>query len=121
MPPDSEERRVERRLRTTRLHSRPVTDVLVLSGIGAVLVVLLGTAELRALLPRSAHELLTLAAAGVGAGSAVLALFASRLVDDRRPAWIAAALVLYSGVVLPWSTVAAAKVGGAQRPPMLLV
>jgi len=109
------------RLLDARLHYRPVADVLVLGGMAAVLAVLLKTEVVRALLPPSANDLLTLAAAGAGAGSAILALFASRVLDDRRMAWIAAALVLYSGVVLPWSTTDAAKVGGAQRPSLLVV
>ncbi|WP_214406547.1 sensor histidine kinase [Pseudonocardia lacus] len=109
------------RLRGRRLHYRPVSDVLVVSGVGAVVAVLMQTEFVGDVLPRSAHDLLTFAAAGTGAGSAVLALFASRVLDDRRMAWIAAALVLYCAVVLPWSTLEEAKTGGAQRSPMLLV
>jgi two-component system OmpR family sensor kinase len=108
-------------LLNARLHYRPVADVLVLGAIAGVIAVLLRTEVVRALLPQSAHETLTLAAVGAGAGSAILALFASRVLDDPRMAWVAAALVLYSGVVLPWSTTDAAKLGGSQRPSMLLV
>jgi two-component system, OmpR family, sensor kinase len=109
------------RRRDPGLHHRPVADALALGGAGAVLAVLLGAEQARALLPPSAHELLTLAAAGIGVGSAVLAVLASRLLDDRRTAWIAAALVLYSAVVLPWSTLESARGDGPHRGPVLVV
>lgn len=99
---------------------RPVTDVLVLAGTGAVVAVLLRAERVHAELPPVTLDLLTLGAAGVGAGAAILAAVAAHLLDDLRPAWIAAALVLYCAVVLPWSTVLATQPGGTQRAPLLI-
>jgi two-component system, OmpR family, sensor kinase len=73
----------------------------------AAIGVLLSSANASGLVPAgAAHLLLTLAAAAVGAAAAILAVVASRLLGDRRPAWIAAALVLYCVILLPWTTVA---------------
>ncbi len=99
---------------------RPLLDVLVLAGLGAVVGVALAAGPVRAALPPATHDLLTLTAAGVGAGAAMLAVVAARLLEDVRAAWVAAALVLYSAVVLPWSTVLATQPGGAQRAPLLV-
>ncbi len=54
-----------------------------------------------ALDPVVAAQILTLAAAAVGAGAALLGAFAARLTGDPRPRWVAAALALYAVVVLP--------------------
>jgi two-component system, OmpR family, sensor kinase len=92
------------RLRRARFTSRLGIDL------GALLVLCAGVAVL-ASSPRivewvhqeSASDILTLVAAGVGAATAILALVGSRLLGEARLAWLAAALVLYCAVVLPWS------------------
>lgn len=110
------------RLGRSRRPYRPLADVLVLAGLGAVVATLLTTARLQPVLPAApTHELLTLCAAGVGTGAAILGVVAARLLDDHRPAWIAAALVLYSAVVLPLSAAGTAQAGGPHRSSMLVV
>ncbi len=66
--------------------------------------------------------LLTLTAAAVGAAAAILAVVASRLLGDRRPAWIAAALLLFCVILLPWTAVApAAALALPERLARLIV
>jgi two-component system OmpR family sensor kinase len=106
----------------SRVRYRPIADVLALAGVAAVVAALLATERLQWVLPPvPTHGVLTLAAAGVGAGSALLGAIAARLLDDQRTAWISAALVLYSAVVLPLSASGTAVPGGPYRAPMLVV
>jgi two-component system OmpR family sensor kinase len=101
---------------------RPIADVLVLAGVGAVVSALLGSDRLAPVLPPApTHGLLTLAAAGTGAGSAIMGVIAARVLEDKRTAWVAAALVLYSAVVLPLSATATTPPGGPYRAPMLVI
>jgi two-component system OmpR family sensor kinase len=111
---------VEPRLPRSYPSYRPIADVLVVGAVAGVVGVGLHAEPVRASLPASALDLLTLSAAGIGTGSAILAILAARLLDDVRPAWVAAALALYSVVVLPWSTVLATQAGGPQRAPLLV-
>ena len=64
--------------------------------------------------------MLTVAAAAAGAAAAILAGVAARLTGDPRPSWIAAALVLYCLIVLPWSTVAAVELDVVHRASRLV-
>jgi two-component system OmpR family sensor kinase len=106
----------------SRVPYRPLADVLVLTAASAVVSALLATDRLQGVLPPApTHGLLTLAAAGVGAGSALVGVIAARVLDDQRTAWIAAALVLYSVVVLPLSAAGTAVPGGPYRAPMLII
>jgi two-component system OmpR family sensor kinase len=59
------------------------------------------------------QDILTLVAAGIGVGAAILAFVGSRVLTDPRPAWLSAALTMYCLVVLPWSVSAFA----AQQTP----
>jgi two-component system OmpR family sensor kinase len=68
----------------------------------------------------AAFRVLTLAAAAAGAAAAILAGLAARLTGDPRPSWIAAALVLYCLIVLPWSTVAAVELDVVHRASRLV-
>jgi two-component system, OmpR family, sensor kinase len=65
-------------------------------------------------------RVLTLAAAAAGAAAAILAGVAARLTGDPRPSWIAAALVLYCLIVLPWGTVAAVELDVVHRASRLV-
>jgi two-component system OmpR family sensor kinase len=97
-------------------------DVLVVAGLCGVTAVFLGSAVARATLPVGpTHQLLTLVAAAVGAGAAILAVVVSRLLDEPRASWVAAALVLYCVVVLPWTTVAPADLDLGQRAARLVL
>ncbi|SDH04265.1 sensor histidine kinase [Pseudonocardia oroxyli] len=64
-------------------------------------------------------DLLTLVAAGVGAATAILALIGSRVLGEARLAWLAAALVLYCVVVLPWTALGTAESTAARVSRML--
>ncbi|MCY7342805.1 MAG: HAMP domain-containing histidine kinase [Pseudonocardia sp.] len=91
---------------SVRWPMRNFGDVLAVAGASAVLVVVLGAEPLRSALPVVAgHQILTSTAAATGAAAAILAVVASRLFGDPRPAWTAAALVLFLIVVLPWATI----------------
>ena len=82
-------------------------EVLVIAALCALVGLLLSEGRLPwTVSAGTAHLLLTLAAAAVGAGSAILAVIASRLLADPAPGWIAAALVVYCVILLPWATVA---------------
>jgi two-component system OmpR family sensor kinase len=67
-----------------------------------------------ALDPALAAQVLTLAAAAVAAGAAVLGALVARLDADPRPRWFAAGLAVYAVVVLPAAALpgAAADVAG---------
>jgi two-component system, OmpR family, sensor kinase len=84
-----------------------ITDVVGACAAFVLIVVVLSSAVVRAAIPpEPAFTVLTLAAAAAGAAGAILAGIVARLTGDPRPSWIAAALVLYCLVVLPWTTVA---------------
>jgi len=103
-----------------RRRYRVAADVLVVAGACSVVGVLFG-AVLRSTLPAGpTHQLLTLVAAAVGAGAAILAVVASRLLDEPRMAWVASALVLYCAVVLPWTTAVPTDLDLAQRASRLV-
>lgn len=108
------------RRRVLRWSSRLLVDVLVVGALCAVVGVLLNADTVLAALPGPAtFDILTLIAAAVGAGSAILAVVASRLLGDPRLSWVASALVLYCVVVLPWTTVVVAEVDLAHRASRL--
>lgn len=65
-------------------------------------------------------RVLTIAAAAAGAAAAILAGVAARLTGDPRPSWIAAALVLYCLIVLPWGTVTAVELDVVHRASRLV-
>jgi two-component system OmpR family sensor kinase len=96
-------------------------DVLVVAALCGVTTVFLGSAVAQEVLPVGpTHQLLTLAAAAVGAGAAILAEIVSRLLDEPRMSWAAAALVLYCAVVLPWMAVVPAELDLGQRAARLV-
>ncbi len=79
-------------------------DVAAVATAFVVILAALNAAPVRAALDVPAtFSILTLTAAATGAAAALLGVLASRLTGEPRPAWIAAALVLYCIVVLPWS------------------
>jgi two-component system, OmpR family, sensor kinase len=101
--------------------SRLFADVLVVAALCAVTSVLLRADAVLAVLPvQATSDVLTLSAAAVGAGSAILAVVGSRLLGEARLAWVAAALVLYCAIVLPWAALAAADLDVAHRASRLL-
>ena len=85
-----------------------------------VIAVLNGRPVRAALQVDATFRVLTLAAAAAGAAAAILAGVAARLTGDPRPSWIAAALVLYCLIVLPWSTVAAVELDVVHRASRLV-
>jgi two-component system OmpR family sensor kinase len=86
-----------------------------------VVAVLLSATVVRdALALAAAQEVLTLMAAAVGAASAILTVVASRMLGEPRLAWVAAALVLYCAVVLPWTTAAPTEFDLSQRASRLV-
>jgi len=107
--------------RALRWSSRLLVDILIVAALCLVVGVLLKADTVLAALPGQAtFEILTLTAAAVGAGSAILALVASRLIDEPRLAWISSALVLYCVIVLPWTTMAATDMDIAHRASRLV-
>ncbi|MFR9805594.1 sensor histidine kinase [Pseudonocardia sp. RS010] len=91
------------RLRRARFTSRLAVDVGVLLALCAGVAALVGSPQVVEWLQQeTAADILTLVGAGIGAAAAILALVASRLLGEARLAWLAAALVLYDLVVLPW-------------------
>lgn len=97
------------RLRRARFTARLAIDVGALLAVCAGVGLLAGSPRVLELLHReTVADILTLAGAGVGAAAAILALVAARLLDEARLAWLAAALVLYCLVVLPWGVTAPA-------------
>ncbi|MHA6794917.1 sensor histidine kinase [Pseudonocardia bannensis] len=100
---------------------RRVADVLVTAGVCAVVAVLVASpAVIHSDAVALTGQILTISAAAVGAGAAILAVVASRLLGDPRPAWLASALVLYCVIVLPWSTVAPVDFDLAHRASRLV-
>ncbi|WP_344420693.1 HAMP domain-containing sensor histidine kinase [Pseudonocardia ailaonensis] len=97
------------RLQRARFTSRLTVDLCAIAALCAGVVVLASTPRILDWLHReTASDVLTIAAAGVGAAAAILALVGSRVLGDARLAWLAAALVLYCAVVLPWGVTAPA-------------
>lgn len=87
--------------------SRLVADSVVIVALCAVVVGVSGSHQLgRALPDPISGQVLTLVAAAVAAGAAILGALASRLLGDPRPRWIAAALAVYAVVVLPATALA---------------
>jgi len=92
------------RLRRARFASRLWGDLGALAALCAGVVVLTSSPQILDWIAReSAVDVVTLVAAGVGAATAILAFVGSRLLGEARLAWLAAALVLYCAIVLPWS------------------
>ena len=110
------------RLRRARFTSRLAVDVGALLALCAGVVVLASSPRvLEWLHEETTSDIVTLVAAGVGAAAAILALVASRLLNEARLAWLAAALVLYCLVVLPWGVSApAGTVSSATQVSRLL-
>ncbi|GAA4556673.1 HAMP domain-containing sensor histidine kinase [Pseudonocardia xishanensis] len=109
------------RLRRARFTSRLAVDVGVLAALCAGVVVLASSPRLLDWLNQErAVDILTLVAAGVGAATAISALVGSRVLGDTRLAWLAAALVLYCAVVLPWTVGSTADPQSAERVSRLL-
>ena len=84
----------------------PIADIVGVAVACVLVTVVLGAAALQV---DATFRILTIAAAAAGAAAAILAGVAARLTGDPRPSWIAAALVLYCLIVLPWSTVVAGR------------
>ncbi|WP_141566555.1 HAMP domain-containing sensor histidine kinase [Pseudonocardia sp. N23] len=93
-----------------RFPARLAVDVLaaavVCVGAGVMLARGLVSGPVSTVDPALAIATLTVAAAAVGAGSAILSVVVGRLFGDLRMAWLAPALVLYCVVVLPWTAAA---------------
>lgn len=112
--------------RATRAHLRPTLEALAVAGLSALVGVLLSAdgpdfAVVGEALPLPAtRQLLTLTGAAAGTGAAILAVVTSRLLGDRGPVWIAAALVLHCLIVLPWSAIASDAVDPGQRASWLV-
>jgi two-component system OmpR family sensor kinase len=101
--------------------SRLLADALIIAALCAVVAVLFEADTVLAALPaQPANDVLTLSAAAVGAGCAILAVVASRLMGEPKLAWVAAALVLYCAIVLPWATLAAGDLDIAHRASRLV-
>ncbi len=80
----------------------PVVEVVVAAAAVVVVVALAGAPRLGgALDPAATLQVLTLVAAAVAAGGAVLAALVARLSGDPGPRWFAAGLAVYAAVVLP--------------------
>jgi two-component system, OmpR family, sensor kinase len=87
--------------------SRPLTDTAVVVGLCAVVTALALTPALRGLgPPGAANVVLTVATAAAATGAAILAEVASRICDDPRWSWMAAAFALYGVLVLPVTALA---------------
>ena len=98
--------------------SRALTDTAVVIAVCAVVTALAMTPSLRGLGTGGAALLvLTVATATATAGAAILAEIISRVCDDPRWSWVAAAFALYGVVVLPVSALAA----GGDTPRLLLI
>jgi two-component system OmpR family sensor kinase len=93
-----------------RFPARLAVDVLVAAAVCVGVGVLVGrglvSGPVADVDPALATTTLTVAAATVGAGAAILSMVAGRLLGDLRMAWLAPALVLYCVVVLPWTAAA---------------
>jgi two-component system OmpR family sensor kinase len=92
------------RLRRARFTSRLAVDVVVVFGVAAVAGGLARSMTVMQWVPGTrTQDILTLVAAAIGAGAAILAFVVARVLADPRPAWLSAALTMYCLVVLPWT------------------
>jgi two-component system OmpR family sensor kinase len=99
----------------------PIADIIGAAAVSVLALVLLNSGVVRAALAVDpTFRVLTIAAAAAGAASALLAGITARLTGDPRPSWIAAALVLYCLIVLPWMTVAATELDVTHRVSRLV-
>jgi two-component system OmpR family sensor kinase len=99
----------------------PLVDIISAATLSVLAIVLLNSAVVRtAIAAEPTFRVLTVAAAAAGAAAAILAGITARLTGDPRPSWIAAALVLYCVIVLPWTTVAAAELDVAHQASRLV-
>jgi two-component system OmpR family sensor kinase len=107
-------------VRDTRWGQRLFADVLGVALGCAALWALLGTEQGLGALPAGmSQQLLALAAAAVGGGTAILAVLSARLGDERGASWFGAAMVGY-GVLLPWAVLAPAPVPPTDRVSRLV-
>lgn len=83
------------------LRMRLVADGVVVVGVGCVLVGLVASARLGAQSQRELCEVLTVLAAAVTAGGAVVGALGAQLLDDPRVRWVGAGLAVIALVVLP--------------------
>ncbi len=98
-----------------------IADIIAVAVACVLLIAVLMAGPVRAALQVDAtFRVLTVAAAAAGAAAAILAGVAARLTGDPRPSWIAAALVLYCLIVLPWSTVVAVELDLVHRASRLV-
>ena len=99
----------------------PIVDIIGAAAVSVLAIVLLNSGVVRAALAvEPTFRVLTIAAAAAGAAAALLAAVISRITGDPRPSWIAAALVLYCLIVLPWSTVVASQLDVTHRAARLV-
>ncbi|MCW0212470.1 MAG: HAMP domain-containing histidine kinase [Pseudonocardia sp.] len=95
------------RMRRARFTSRLSVDVVVVLGIALLVGILASSAVVTHWVPDDrTRDILTLVAAAIGAGAAILAFVTARILTDPRPAWLSAALTMYCIVVLPWTVTA---------------
>ncbi len=90
------------RLRRARFVAGQITDGVLVVVVCTLVIVLAGSGLVGGridLVPAMVN--LTYATAALGAIAAVLALLAARILDDPRPSWFGAALLIYGAVVLP--------------------
>ena len=98
-----------------------IADIIAVAVACVLVIAVLMAGPVRAALQVDAtFRVLTVAAAAAGAAAAILAGVAARLTGDPRPSWIAAALVLYCLIVLPWSTVVAVELDLVHRASRLV-
>ncbi|MDQ4115881.1 MAG: HAMP domain-containing histidine kinase [Actinomycetota bacterium] len=102
------------RLRIARFFASQLRDVVLVAAVCMIVVAVTRTRSFGALVdPVDGTYALTLVTAGLGAGAALCALVTYRLTGDPRPAWISAALALYSVFILPLSSVTLTDPGNA--------
>lgn len=90
------------RLRRAKFVAGQVTDGVVVLAVCALVIALAGSGFVTGrvdLVTTSAR--LTFLAAALGTAAALVSLVAARLLDDHRPSWFGAALLLYGVIVLP--------------------
>lgn len=99
----------------------PITDILAAAAVCVLTIVVLGSEVVNAAVPAEpAFRVLTMVAIAAGAAAAILAAVLTRLSGDPRPSWIAAALVLYCLIVLPWTAIAADQLDVVARAARLV-
>ncbi|MDN5917427.1 MAG: HAMP domain-containing histidine kinase [Pseudonocardia sp.] len=100
------------RLRRERFVATQITDGVVVLVLCTIVIAVAGSRFVEGRLNLvTASANLTFAAAALGIAAALASLVAARLLDDHRPSWFGAALLLYGMVVLPVS----ALMAGAPR------